>query len=98
NHCADHGVSVDGFIGDEPAEEDGNDGIDVGVGANGGCRDVSDEPRVGGVRDEGAEGDEIEEAEDRYRRNSANAKVCSFAADESGQQQCGTTDDHFYCG
>ena len=38
---------------DEPPQEDGNDGVYIRVGGNLGCRDVLEEPDVGGVADPG---------------------------------------------
>ena len=47
------------FVEEEEAEQDGDHGVDVGVGGDFADGDVGDEPDVGGVADPGAEDDQV---------------------------------------
>ncbi|MFM1943607.1 MAG: hypothetical protein RI897_2589 [Verrucomicrobiota bacterium] len=51
----------DGFLEDEPAEEDGDDGVDVGVGGEAGGGGMFEEPDIGAEADPGAEDHEVGE-------------------------------------
>jgi hypothetical protein len=92
-------------VGEEISEEDGDDGIYVGVGGNFCGRFVVDEPDVSGEGDDGAENNQIEQREPGFAGNICGMEIVEFAerggGDEeeksSGQHLRGGADD-FGCG
>lgn len=56
----------DGFLEDEPAEEDGDDWVDVGVGGEAGGGGVLEEPDIGPEADPGAEDHEVGEGREGF--------------------------------
>src|ERR1700751_3068961 len=57
------GPRAEGFAAEEVSDEDGDDGVDVGVGSDLGGRFVMEEPDVGGKANERSEDDEVNQGE-----------------------------------
>lgn len=83
----DEGARADRFGEEEPAEEDGDDGIYVGVGGDAGGRAVAHQPDEGRETDERTQADEVGEGTPGAWRDGGELEGGEIAVNESGDEE-----------
>lgn len=85
----------DRFAQDQPAEKDGDYGIDVAVATYFRGINVLQEPNIGAEGDDGAKEEEVEKRKPGDGGNCSQIEARCFAAEQTGDDQHDAAGDHF---